>query len=173
MISLVLYHCVRVCVVCVQVKEEAPQVRSSDTFHVDPAGLVTLTTPNRLSTIGVRAIPLPQGETCTHTELLHLSFTCVHTVYCRFMLASSVELMLHFKIARLPRGHPAFGGQHGADSHSGAAEHVSERGEACGRQHQDSGVPHWTQSPAGEPAAGKEVEERCRAYLVLWASEVW
>lgn len=51
-------------------KEEASQVRSSDTLHVDPAGLVTLTTPNRLSTISVRAIPLPQGEIYTQTAKL-------------------------------------------------------------------------------------------------------
>ncbi|XP_023281330.1 elongation factor-like GTPase 1 [Seriola lalandi dorsalis] len=47
-----------------QVKEEALQGRSSDTLHVDPSGLVTLTTPNRMATISVRAIPLPQEVTC-------------------------------------------------------------------------------------------------------------
>uniref|UniRef100_A0A3B4UIW6 Elongation factor-like 1 n=1 Tax=Seriola dumerili TaxID=41447 RepID=A0A3B4UIW6_SERDU len=46
-----------------QVKE-ALQGRSSDTLHVDPSGLVTLTTPNRMATISVRAIPLPQEVTC-------------------------------------------------------------------------------------------------------------
>ncbi|XP_041836885.1 elongation factor-like GTPase 1 isoform X1 [Melanotaenia boesemani] len=47
-----------------QVKEESCQGRSSDTLHVDPSGLVTLTTPNRLATICVRAIPLPAEVTC-------------------------------------------------------------------------------------------------------------
>uniref|UniRef100_A0A3Q3R5M3 Tr-type G domain-containing protein n=1 Tax=Monopterus albus TaxID=43700 RepID=A0A3Q3R5M3_MONAL len=47
-----------------QVKEEASQGRSSDTLHVDPSGLVTLTTPNRLGTVSVRAIPLPPEVTC-------------------------------------------------------------------------------------------------------------
>ncbi|XP_030580024.1 elongation factor-like GTPase 1 isoform X2 [Archocentrus centrarchus] len=46
-----------------QVKEEASQGRSSDTLHVDSSGLVTLTTPNRLATVCVRAIPLPQEVT--------------------------------------------------------------------------------------------------------------
>ncbi|XP_008288511.1 elongation factor Tu GTP-binding domain-containing protein 1 [Stegastes partitus] len=46
-----------------QVKEESSQGRSSDTLHVDPSGLVTLTTPNRLATVCVRAIPLPQEVT--------------------------------------------------------------------------------------------------------------
>lgn len=73
----------------------------------------------------------------------------------------------------LIRGYRAFGGQYRAAAHSGAAKYVSERGEACGCQQQDSRVSHWTQSPAREPAAGKEVEERCGAYLVLWASKVW
>ncbi|CAF90741.1 unnamed protein product, partial [Tetraodon nigroviridis] len=59
-----------------QVKEEASQVRSSDTLHVDPTGLVTLTTPNRLSTISVRAIPLPQEV----TELLEGSTELMRTL---------------------------------------------------------------------------------------------
>ncbi|XP_023188210.1 elongation factor-like GTPase 1 [Xiphophorus maculatus] len=46
-----------------QVKEELSQGRSSDCQHVDPDGLVTLTTPNRLATVCVRAIPLPQEVT--------------------------------------------------------------------------------------------------------------
>uniref|UniRef100_A0A7N6BYP4 Elongation factor-like 1 n=1 Tax=Anabas testudineus TaxID=64144 RepID=A0A7N6BYP4_ANATE len=46
-----------------QVKEEASQSRSSDTLHVDSSGLVTLTTPNRLATVSIRAIPLPQEVT--------------------------------------------------------------------------------------------------------------
>ncbi|XP_044000241.1 elongation factor-like GTPase 1 isoform X2 [Gambusia affinis] len=46
-----------------QVKEELCQGRSSDCQHVDPDGLVTLTTPNRLATVCVRAIPLPQEVT--------------------------------------------------------------------------------------------------------------
>ncbi|CAJ1048662.1 elongation factor-like GTPase 1 [Xyrichtys novacula] len=47
-----------------QVKEEASQGRMSATLHVDTTGLVTLTTPNRLVTICVRAVPLPQEVTC-------------------------------------------------------------------------------------------------------------
>lgn len=46
-----------------QVKEESLG-RSSDTLHVDSSGLVTLTTPNRLATVSIRAIPLPQEATC-------------------------------------------------------------------------------------------------------------
>ncbi|XP_070829339.1 elongation factor-like GTPase 1 [Chaetodon trifascialis] len=56
-----------------QVKEEASQGRSSDTLLVDPSGLVTLTTPNRLATVSVRAIPLPQEVTHlmeSNTELI-------------------------------------------------------------------------------------------------------
>ncbi|KAM9366263.1 elongation factor-like GTPase 1 [Symphorus nematophorus] len=58
-----------------QVKEEASQGRSSDTLHVDPSGLVTLTTPNRLATVSVRAIPLPQEVTNlleSSTELIRI-----------------------------------------------------------------------------------------------------
>uniref|UniRef100_A0AAZ3QQB4 Elongation factor-like 1 n=1 Tax=Oncorhynchus tshawytscha TaxID=74940 RepID=A0AAZ3QQB4_ONCTS len=39
------------------------QVKESDTLHLDPSGLVTLTTPNRQATVGVRAIPLPEEVT--------------------------------------------------------------------------------------------------------------
>lgn len=46
-----------------QVKEEASQGRISDTLHVDASGLVTLTTPNRLATVSVRALPLPDEVT--------------------------------------------------------------------------------------------------------------
>ncbi|XP_047218843.1 elongation factor-like GTPase 1 isoform X3 [Girardinichthys multiradiatus] len=46
-----------------QVKEEPSQGHSSESQHVDPDGLVTLTTPNRLATVSVRAIPLPQEVT--------------------------------------------------------------------------------------------------------------
>ncbi|XP_008403314.1 elongation factor-like GTPase 1 isoform X2 [Poecilia reticulata] len=46
-----------------QVKEELSKGPSSDYHHVDPDGLVTLTTPNRLATVCVRAIPLPQEVT--------------------------------------------------------------------------------------------------------------
>ncbi|KAM4597112.1 elongation factor-like GTPase 1 isoform 1-T1 [Fundulus diaphanus] len=46
-----------------QVREEPSHDRSSESQHVDPDGLVTLTTPNRLSTVCVRAIPLPQEVT--------------------------------------------------------------------------------------------------------------
>uniref|UniRef100_A0A3Q2PQS7 Elongation factor-like 1 n=1 Tax=Fundulus heteroclitus TaxID=8078 RepID=A0A3Q2PQS7_FUNHE len=45
-----------------QVKEPS-HYRSSESQHVDHDGLVTLTTPNRLSTVCVRAIPLPQEVT--------------------------------------------------------------------------------------------------------------
>ncbi|XP_056134287.1 elongation factor-like GTPase 1 [Lampris incognitus] len=47
-----------------QDKEEASQSRLSDNVHLDSTGLVTVTTPNRLATVGVRAIPLPQEVTC-------------------------------------------------------------------------------------------------------------
>ncbi|XP_040058620.2 elongation factor-like GTPase 1 [Gasterosteus aculeatus] len=43
-----------------KVKEEA---RWSDTLNVDSSGLVTLTTPNRLATVSVRASPLPPEVT--------------------------------------------------------------------------------------------------------------
>uniref|UniRef100_A0A8C4DND8 Elongation factor-like 1 n=1 Tax=Dicentrarchus labrax TaxID=13489 RepID=A0A8C4DND8_DICLA len=46
-----------------QVKEEVTQGRSSDTLHVDPSGLVTVTIPNRMATVSVRAIPLPEEVT--------------------------------------------------------------------------------------------------------------
>ncbi|XP_019935718.1 elongation factor-like GTPase 1 [Paralichthys olivaceus] len=56
-----------------QVKEEVSQGRSSDNLHVDPSGLVTLTTPNKLATVSIRAIPLPQEVTClleSNSELI-------------------------------------------------------------------------------------------------------
>ncbi|KAJ0001586.1 hypothetical protein NQD34_001382 [Periophthalmus magnuspinnatus] len=53
-----------------QVKEDSPQGRSSD------SGLVTLTTPNRLATVSVRAIPLPQEV----TRLLDSSAELVRTL---------------------------------------------------------------------------------------------
>ncbi|GAA6229838.1 elongation factor-like GTPase 1 [Lates japonicus] len=59
-----------------QMKEEASQGRSSDTLHVDPSGLVTLTTPNRLATVSVRAIPLPQEV----TRLLEISSELIRTL---------------------------------------------------------------------------------------------
>ncbi|XP_054473537.1 elongation factor-like GTPase 1 [Anoplopoma fimbria] len=59
-----------------QVKEEASQGRSSSTLHVDSAGLVTLTTPNRLATVSVRAIPLPQEV----TSLLERSTELIRTL---------------------------------------------------------------------------------------------
>ncbi|KAG7482249.1 elongation factor-like GTPase 1 [Solea senegalensis] len=59
-----------------QVKEEASQSRLSDNLHVDPNGLVTLTTPNRLATVGVRAIPLPQEV----TSLLERSSELIRTL---------------------------------------------------------------------------------------------
>uniref|UniRef100_A0A3B4GWV7 Elongation factor-like 1 n=1 Tax=Pundamilia nyererei TaxID=303518 RepID=A0A3B4GWV7_9CICH len=58
-----------------QVKE-ASQGRSSDTLHLDSSGLVTLTTPNRLATVGVRAIPLPQEA----TRLLESSSEVIRTL---------------------------------------------------------------------------------------------
>uniref|UniRef100_A0A669D195 Elongation factor-like 1 n=1 Tax=Oreochromis niloticus TaxID=8128 RepID=A0A669D195_ORENI len=59
-----------------QVKEEASQGRSSDTLHLDSSGLVTLTTPNRLATVGIRAIPLPQEV----TRLLESSSEVIRTL---------------------------------------------------------------------------------------------
>lgn len=58
----ILYRFIDICI-CRKVKEEASQGRLSDTLHVDSSGLVTITTPNRLATVSVRAIPLPQGKT--------------------------------------------------------------------------------------------------------------
>uniref|UniRef100_A0A669BBI7 Elongation factor-like 1 n=1 Tax=Oreochromis niloticus TaxID=8128 RepID=A0A669BBI7_ORENI len=58
-----------------QVKE-ASQGRSSDTLHLDSSGLVTLTTPNRLATVGIRAIPLPQEV----TRLLESSSEVIRTL---------------------------------------------------------------------------------------------
>ncbi|XP_076012451.1 elongation factor-like GTPase 1 [Genypterus blacodes] len=46
-----------------QVKEEVCQGRLSENMHVEPSGLVTLSTSNRVATVGVRAIPLPQEVT--------------------------------------------------------------------------------------------------------------
>uniref|UniRef100_A0A4W6CXI4 Elongation factor-like 1 n=1 Tax=Lates calcarifer TaxID=8187 RepID=A0A4W6CXI4_LATCA len=47
-----------------------------NTLHVDPSGLVTLTTPNRLATVSVRAIPLPQEV----TRLLEISSELIRTL---------------------------------------------------------------------------------------------
>ncbi|KAL2088978.1 hypothetical protein ACEWY4_015877 [Coilia grayii] len=44
-----------------QVKEE--QAKCSEGVQVDSTGLVTLTTPNKMATIGVRAVPLPEEAT--------------------------------------------------------------------------------------------------------------
>lgn len=54
--------------VCCQVKEDICQGRLSENLHVDPSGLVTLTTANRVATVGVRAIPLPRGKIWSHTD---------------------------------------------------------------------------------------------------------
>ncbi|XP_049897047.1 elongation factor-like GTPase 1 [Epinephelus moara] len=59
-----------------QVKEEASQGRLSDNLHMDPSGMVTLTTPNRLATVSVRAIPLPQEV----TRLLESSTELIRTL---------------------------------------------------------------------------------------------
>ncbi|XP_038557988.1 elongation factor-like GTPase 1 [Micropterus salmoides] len=59
-----------------QVKDEASQGRSSDTLHVDHSNLVTITTPNRLATVSVRAIPLPQEV----THLLECSTELIRTL---------------------------------------------------------------------------------------------
>ncbi|XP_062295656.1 elongation factor-like GTPase 1 [Scomber scombrus] len=59
-----------------QVKDEVSQGRSSDNFHVDPTGLVTLTTPNRLATVSVQATPLPQEV----TSLLESSSELIRTL---------------------------------------------------------------------------------------------
>lgn len=44
-----------------QVKEE--QAKAPEGVQVDSTGLVTLTTPNKMATIGVRAVPLPDDTT--------------------------------------------------------------------------------------------------------------
>ncbi|XP_030621732.1 elongation factor-like GTPase 1 isoform X2 [Chanos chanos] len=44
-----------------QVKEE--QAKNPEGMQVDPSGLVTLTTPNKMATVSVRAIPLPEEVT--------------------------------------------------------------------------------------------------------------
>ena len=44
-----------------QVKED--HARGPEGLQVDPGGLVTLTTPNKLATVGVRALPLPEEAT--------------------------------------------------------------------------------------------------------------
>nr|XP_046243837.1 elongation factor-like GTPase 1 isoform X2 [Scatophagus argus] len=59
-----------------QTKEEASQGRLSDTLQVDASGLVTLTTPNRLATVSVRAVPLPQEV----THLLESSTELIRTL---------------------------------------------------------------------------------------------
>uniref|UniRef100_A0A8C2WDW8 Elongation factor-like 1 n=1 Tax=Cyclopterus lumpus TaxID=8103 RepID=A0A8C2WDW8_CYCLU len=50
--------------------------RSSATLHVDSGGLVTLTTPNRLATVSIRAMPLPQEV----TSLLERSAELIRTL---------------------------------------------------------------------------------------------
>ncbi|XP_072321106.1 elongation factor-like GTPase 1 [Eucyclogobius newberryi] len=55
-----------------QVKEG----RSSDILQVDSSGLVTLTTPNRLATVSIRAVPLPHEV----TSLLESSAELVRTL---------------------------------------------------------------------------------------------
>uniref|UniRef100_A0A8C4TEJ3 Elongation factor-like 1 n=2 Tax=Erpetoichthys calabaricus TaxID=27687 RepID=A0A8C4TEJ3_ERPCA len=57
-----------------QVKEE--QSKYPDGVQVDSDGLVTLTTSNKLSTIGVRAMPLPEGA----TRLLEQSTDLIRTM---------------------------------------------------------------------------------------------
>ncbi|KAL6112622.1 efl1 [Pungitius sinensis] len=59
-----------------KVKEEAPHSRLSDTLNVDSSGLVTLTTPNRLATVSVRAFPLPPEV----TSLLERSTELIRTL---------------------------------------------------------------------------------------------
>lgn len=76
-----------------QVKEELCQGRSSDCQHVDPDGLVTLTTPNRLATVCVRAIPLPQGNTQTHTNSVQLNSFKYIKWYLMFEVKNMKELV--------------------------------------------------------------------------------
>ncbi|XP_068457676.1 elongation factor-like GTPase 1 [Clinocottus analis] len=52
------------------------QGRWSDTLHVDSGGLVTLTTPSRLATVSIRAVPLPQEV----TGLLERSAALIRTL---------------------------------------------------------------------------------------------
>ncbi|XP_054627881.1 elongation factor-like GTPase 1 [Dunckerocampus dactyliophorus] len=59
-----------------QVKEEGSHGCSSETLHVDASGLVTLTTPNKLATVSVRAIPLPPEV----TRLLEDSSVLIRTL---------------------------------------------------------------------------------------------
>uniref|UniRef100_A0A8C9TFM2 Elongation factor-like 1 n=1 Tax=Scleropages formosus TaxID=113540 RepID=A0A8C9TFM2_SCLFO len=57
-----------------QVKEE--QSKYPETVQVDSTGLVTLTTANRMATIGVRAIPLPEEV----TQLLEANSDLIRTM---------------------------------------------------------------------------------------------
>ncbi|XP_069029009.1 elongation factor-like GTPase 1 isoform X1 [Embiotoca jacksoni] len=66
----------KVAIIHQQVKDEASQGRSSDTLHVDAGGLVTITTPNRLATVCVRAVPLPEEV----TRLLESSAEVIRTL---------------------------------------------------------------------------------------------
>ncbi|XP_068597984.1 elongation factor-like GTPase 1 [Brachionichthys hirsutus] len=59
-----------------QIKEDGFHGRLSENLHVDPSGLVTLTTPNRLATVSVRAIPLPKEV----TDLLETSTELIRTL---------------------------------------------------------------------------------------------
>ncbi|RVE74974.1 hypothetical protein OJAV_G00027200 [Oryzias javanicus] len=59
-----------------QVKDDSSQGRLSDSVQVDPGGLVTITTPNRLATVSVRAMPLPHEV----TSLLESSSDVIRTL---------------------------------------------------------------------------------------------
>lgn len=72
----------------------------------------------------------------------------------------------------LLRGDSSAGEKRRTDSDSRAVKHLSKGGEECRHQSQNTGGHQWTQSPAGEAAAGEEVEERRGSNLVLWTTKV-
>ena len=184
--------CMCVCVLP-QVKEEASHGRYSDTLHLDPSGLVTLTTPNRQATLGVCATPLPEGQTHTDGSGEALINTPRHwglsgSSGLIFMLGCRDDAIVWHP--RRPgsqrdvfdleascrccvvRGDPPAGEQHRADPDAGAGEPVCERGETHGRQSQDPGGHRGPEDQPGEPPARPQVEERRGAYLGLWTAEV-
>lgn len=170
------------CVFCLRnkVKEEAsPSL--SDAVHVDPSGLVTLTTPSRQHTLSVRAFPLPLGKDSTHSNCISIQAADTHSRQDTLTLTQAPKCTSSHSLLFDPLSHTFFvprrgdssaGEKRGADSDSRAAKLVSERGQERGRQSESAGGHQRTPSPAGESAAGEEVEEHRGSDLVLRAPKV-
>eukprot|EP00079_Xenopus_tropicalis_P012755 XP_002940146.2 PREDICTED: elongation factor-like GTPase 1 [Xenopus tropicalis] len=80
-----------------QVKEE--QSKCPEGVQVDPDGLVTLTTPNKLATLSVRAMPLPEEV----TQLLEKNSDLIRTMEQINMALNEGSYTIHFNESAIER----------------------------------------------------------------------